>query len=168
MAKGPQAALPGAWIAAALAVLPWAAPGIASAAPLLPLQAPTATGGPLTVEGRALSGNYLFEVIKRSKPHADRLAALLRGERKLPPWVRNMVSRGNYVSGASIAVTIDGQPMELFSACEAHNCIASELKLLMSPDGKTIYLRMRDDKLGETILGDPPASALPFLRKNGL
>lgn len=122
----------------------------------------------LMVEGKTLSGNYLFEVVKRSKPHADTLTRLLRGQRGLPAWVRNMVSRGNYVTAASMQVVVGGVAMELFSACQPHNCDGSELKALFSADGKVGFLRIRDQRLGEVFLGEPGAAEKEPLAANGL
>lgn len=119
-------------------------------------------------EGETLEGNYLFDVLKRSPVHAETLAGLLRGERALPPWVRNMVARGTYVAGASTAVTVNGQAMELFTACEAHNCADSQVKVLFSADGRQAFLRVVDKKQGQIYLGDPSPEEKAPLMKPGL
>ncbi|SMD19559.1 Ivy family c-type lysozyme inhibitor [Rhizobium sp. RU36D] len=119
-------------------------------------------------EGDKLSGNYLFEVLQRSKPHEETLSGLLRGKRGLPTWVRGMASKGNYVASASEQVTVDGVAMELFSVCQPHNCSDSQVKLLYSADGKTAYVRVIDAKLGEHIFGDPSQAQKAPLMRQGL
>ncbi len=116
----------------------------------------------------ALSGNYLFEVLQRSKPHEETLAGLLRGKRGLPTWVRGMASKGNYVASASEQVMVDGVAMELFAVCQPHNCSDSQVKLLYSADGKTAYVRVIDSKLGEHIFGNPSEAQKAPLMRQGL
>lgn len=128
------------------------------------LQTPTQA----RAEGDTLSGNYLFEVISRSEPHRETLAGLLHGQRGLPTWVRNMVSRGNYVASASQQVVIGDKPMELFSVCQPHNCMDSQVKALFSSDGKKAYLRVHDTKLGELFLGEPDEAQKAPLMQQGL
>lgn len=119
-------------------------------------------------EGDKLSGNYLFEVLQRSKPHEETLAGLLRGKRGLPTWVRGMASKGNYVASASEQVMVDGVAMELFAVCQPHNCSDSQVKLLYSADGKTAYVRVIDSKLGEHIFGNPSEAQKAPLMRQGL
>ena len=111
-----------------------------------------------------LSGNFLFNVISSSEPHRETIKGLLRGRPGLPFWVRNMVTRGDYVAIASVEVGVDGKPMQLFSACEAGRCADSSIRVLFSADGKRAIVDVRDKKLGGTILGDPtPAEASVLL-----
>lgn len=116
----------------------------------------------------AKSGRFLHEVVASSKVHEQSLRHLLQGERGLPSWVRNMLSRPRYVSGASQAVTVDGMSMELFGACLAKQCPDSHLRVLFLPDGKVVALRVADKVLGEVVLGKPSTEALSQLRREGL
>jgi len=120
---------------------------------------------PAWADENTLSGNFLFNVISSSEPHREAIKGLLRGRRGLPSWVRNMVTRGDYVAIASVEVSVDGKPMQLFSACEAGRCADSSIKVLFSADGKRAVLDVRDKKLGGTTLGDPtPAEASVLLK----
>lgn len=120
------------------------------------------------VAAEAKSGRFLHEVLASSKVHEQNLRKLLQGERGLPSWVRNMLSRPRYVSGASQAVTVDGVAMELFGACLAKHCPDSQLRVLFLPDGKVVALRVTDKTLGQVVLGKPSADALSQLRREGL
>ncbi|WP_165214737.1 Ivy family c-type lysozyme inhibitor [Affinirhizobium pseudoryzae] len=126
---------------------------------LLPLQ---------VFAAEAKSGRFLQEVISSSTAHEQSLRQLLQGERGLPSWVRNMLSRPRYVSGASQAVIVDGTAMELFAACLAKQCPDSHMRVLFLPDGKVVALRAADKILGEVVLGNPSAEALSQLRREGL
>ena len=116
----------------------------------------------------ALSGRYLPQVVATSKPHRETLAALLKGRRGLPSWVRNMVRQGAYVAAASEALVIDGSPHELFSACQPRDCEDSQLKLVFSADGRRAVLRIADRKLGEQLLGEPSEAEKAAMMKPGL
>ncbi|WP_137132254.1 Ivy family c-type lysozyme inhibitor [Rhizobium sp. FY34] len=116
----------------------------------------------------AKSGRFLHEVIASSPAHQTSLRDMLRSARSLPPWARNMVTTPRYVSGASRAVTVDGQPMELFGACVAKQCEESRLRVLFTPQGKTVALRIVDLKLGVVVVGQPSEAALIELASPGL
>lgn len=103
----------------------------------------------------AHSGRYLFRVVEASQQHRDSLQALVKGRPGIPNWVRNMISRPGYVAMASTAETVGGRPIERFMACEAHNCGASQVFVLFSPDGKHVVMRISDGDKGEMYLGDP-------------
>ena len=119
---------------------------------------------PAWADENKLSGNFLFNVISSSEPHREAIKGLLRGRPGLPSWVRNMVTRGDYVAIASVEVSVDGKPMQLFSACEAGRCADSSIKVLFSADGKRAVLDVRDKKLGGATFGDPtPAEASVLL-----
>ncbi|MCO5731012.1 Ivy family c-type lysozyme inhibitor [Rhizobium sp. SSA_523] len=157
-----------------LAGLGLAFPVIGLAAFPVPVPVP-ASGPGFSVAGQAAGtaetgagGRFLQQVLKTSPTHEESLRALLHGARGLPSWVRNMLSNPRYVSGASQAVTVDGQAMELFSACLAGQCAASQLRLLFLSDGKALALRVADHSLGEVVLGQPSSAALAQLRRAGL
>lgn len=116
----------------------------------------------------AKSGRFLHEVIASSKGHEESLRQLLQGKRGLPSWVRNMISRPRYVSGASEAVIVDGRSMELFGACLAQQCSDSHLRVLFLPDAQIVGLRVADKTLGEVVLGKPSGEALSQLQREGL
>jgi Inhibitor of vertebrate lysozyme (Ivy) len=116
----------------------------------------------------AKSGRYLHEVIAASQPHQKSLRDMLRSTRSLPPWIRNMVSTPRYVAGASRAVTVDGQLMELFSACLPRHCDDSKIRALFTAEGKAIGLRIEDEKLGIVVLGDVSQMAGNALSTPGL
>jgi hypothetical protein len=116
----------------------------------------------------AQSGRFLQQVVGNSEKHEKTLQALLRGARSLPSWVRNMLSNPRYVSGASRAVTVDGKPAELFGACLAGKCAQSRLRVLFSPEGDALSLRVDDAQLGEVLLGSPSEAALSQLRLPGI
>lgn len=116
----------------------------------------------------AQSGRFLQQVVGSSEKHEKNLQALLRGARSLPSWVRNMISNPRYVSGASRAVTVDGKPAELFGACLAGKCGQSRLRVLFSPEGDALSLRVEDAQLGEVLLGAPSQAALSQLRLPGI
>lgn len=102
-----------------------------------------------------LSGRFLFRVVAESETHRAALAKLVRGRGGIPNWVRNMISRDNYVALASEAVEVAGTPMELFRACQPKNCPDSEIRVLFSADGKRVVMLIRDTKAGEQLLGEP-------------
>ncbi|MGV8936278.1 MAG: Ivy family c-type lysozyme inhibitor [Allorhizobium sp.] len=116
----------------------------------------------------APSGRFLAQVIGTSKPHRDAVASLLKGRRGLPSWVRNMISRGDYVAAASQAIVVDGTSRELFSVCQPKNCASSQFKVLFSADGRKAVVRIADTRLGEQFLGDPDASEKAAMMKPGL
>jgi hypothetical protein len=124
-------------------------------------------GGP-AFAAEAQSGRFLQQVVGSSGKHEKNLQALLRGARSLPSWVRNMISNPRYVSGASRAVTVDGKPAELFGACLAGKCGQSRLRVLFSPEGDALSLRVEDAQLGEVLLGAPSEAALSQLRLPGI
>lgn len=111
----------------------------------------------------SLSGNFLPAIIASSPPHRESLVALIRGKPGLPPWVRNMVSRDRYVALASTRIEVDGQPMQLFRACQPGACVASALRILYSADGKRAVLRVADVKLGTLVFGAPTPAELAVL-----
>lgn len=161
----------------ALSILPWGMghAGTACAASVQGVAAERAGGegtgagrAAIAVAAEAKSGRFLHEVIRASAAHEKSLRNLLRAARTLPSWVRNMVSSPRYVSGASKAVMVEGVPYELFAACLARYCDQSRLRILFSPDGRQAWLVVEDRDLGEVVLGDPPAAALPLLREPGL
>lgn len=116
----------------------------------------------------AKSGRFLHEVLGRSEVHRETLLKMFRATRHLPNWVRNMVALPRYVSGASIAVTVDGKPMELFGICLAGQCSQNRLRILFSPDGKNAFMRIEDSRMGEILLGDPSPQAIAELNRPGL
>lgn len=116
----------------------------------------------------AKSGRFLHEVVANSPDYQKSLRELLRSARSLPPWARNMVTTPRYVSGASRAVTVDGQPMESFGACLAKQCEESRLRVLFTPQGKAVALRVIDSKLGMVVVGQPSDAALVELASPGL
>ena len=123
---------------------------------------------PAAAAETAPSGRFLAQVISTSKPHRETVSGLLKGRRGLPSWVRNMVSRGDYVAAASQALVVDGKSRELFSVCQPKNCAGSQFKVLFSADGRTAVVRIVDAKLGEQFLGDPDASEKAVMMKPGL
>jgi Inhibitor of vertebrate lysozyme (Ivy) len=127
----------------------------------------SSAGGPVFA-AEAQSGRFLQQVVGSSAKHEKNLQALLRGARSLPSWVRNMISNPRYVSGASRAVTVDGKPAELFGACLAGKCGQSRLRVLFSPEGDALSLRVEDAQLGEVLLGAPSEAALSQLRLPGI
>lgn len=118
-----------------------------------------------SIAAEPLSGNFLADVIAISKPHRDSLAALLKGRRGLPSWVRNMVSQPRYVALASERFDIAGQAMQRFRACQPGRCEDSRIWVLYSADGKRVVARVADEELGETLFGDPSVEELQALQR---
>lgn len=116
----------------------------------------------------ALSGHYLNEVLRRSQVHRETLSDLLAGKQGLPIWVRNLIRRGNYVSGPSRQLDLEAKNYEFFSVCEPRTCEVSTFRVIFSPDGKKAWARIGDEKSGETFLGDPEPQMLVPLRRSGL
>ncbi|WP_027487116.1 Ivy family c-type lysozyme inhibitor [Allorhizobium undicola] len=106
----------------------------------------------------ALSGNFLAQVVKTSKPHRDSLNALIRGKQGIPTWVRNMIVADNYITLASQQKDVEGKPMQLFPACQFKRCEESAIRLLYSEDGKHVVMRIEDSLLGVVFLGNPTAA----------
>lgn len=115
---------------------------------------------------QSLNGQFLAQTVQTSKPHKDALKALVYGRQGIPPWVLNMVSRDDYVGLASVEIPVDGKPMQLFYACEAKRCNQSAIRVLFSKDGKHVVMRVNDDRLGETYLGEPTAAEKTALERN--
>jgi Inhibitor of vertebrate lysozyme (Ivy) len=115
----------------------------------------------------ARSGRFLHEVIAASPAHQKSLRTMLRGARSLPPWVRNMISTPRYVAGASRAVTVDGRSMELFAACLPRHCEDSRVRVLFTPEGQLVGLRIEDGKLGIVEIGDVSEMARDALSAPG-
>lgn len=124
--------------------------------------------GQLLAAEEAKSGRFLHEIIRTSQPHRDSLQQMLRKAQRLPPWVRNMITTPLYVSGASTAVTIADKPFELFGACLVKLCPQSHMRLLFTPQGKLVSMRVVDEKMGEILIGEPDADALAQLSKPGI
>ena len=122
----------------------------------------------LSAAEEAKSGRFLHEIVASSQPHRESLQQLLRKTQRLPPWVRNMITNPLYVSGASTAVTIAEKPFELFGACLVRLCPKSHLRILFTPQGKIVSLRVVDEKMGEIRLGEPDADQLLQLSKPGI
>jgi hypothetical protein len=116
----------------------------------------------------ASSGRFLHEVVASSPAHQKSLRELLRGARSLPPWVRNMVSTPRYVAGALRALSVDGKPMELFAACLPRHCDDSRVRVLFTPDGKAVGMRVEDGKLGIVVFGDVTDAVRNALSTPGL
>ncbi|WP_377295851.1 Ivy family c-type lysozyme inhibitor [Rhizobium sp. SGZ-381] len=149
----------------ALALL---APTLALAQPAGPAPAVSAPAPTAASTQAVKSGRYLHEVIASSPAHEATLRQLLRPAPKLPSWVRNMVATTRYVSGASEAVEVDGQPFELFGACLPRQCAESRMRLVFSPDGRQAMALIADARDGEILLGSPPPAVLTLLRKPGI
>lgn len=122
----------------------------------------------LSAAEEAKSGRFLHEIVASSQPHRESLQQLLRKTQRLPPWVRNMITNPLYVSGASTAVTIAEKPFELFGACLVRLCPQSHLRILFTPQGKIVSMRVVDEKMGEILLGEPDADQLLQLSKPGI
>lgn len=122
----------------------------------------------LSAAEEAKSGRFLHEIVASSQPHRESLQQLLRKTQRLPPWVRNMITNPLYVSGASTAVTIAEKPFELFGACLVRLCPKSHLRILFTPQGKIVSMRIVDEKMGEILLGEPDADQLLQLSKPGI
>ena len=122
----------------------------------------------LSAAEEAKSGRFLHEIVASSQPHRESLQQLLRKTQRLPPWVRNMITNPLYVSGASTAVTIAEKPFELFGACLVRLCPKSHLRILFTPQGKIVSMRVVDEKMGEILLGEPDADQLLQLSKPGI
>ncbi|MCL6706230.1 inhibitor of vertebrate lysozyme family protein [Pseudomonas sp. R2.Fl] len=105
-----------------------------------------------------LAGRFLSRVVAESEPHRTALTKLIRGRGGIPSWVRNMISRDDYVALASEAVEVAGAPMELFRACQPKTCPDSEIRVLFSADGRRAVMLSRDAKAGELLLGEPSAA----------
>lgn len=114
-----------------------------------------------------LSGRFLFRVLAESEKHRSALTSLVRGRAGIPNWVRNMISRDDYVALASEAVEVAGAPMELFRACQPRNCPDSHIRVLFSADGKRVVMLSRDGKTGELLLGEPSAAEQAVLSAAG-
>ncbi|MDQ0455129.1 Ivy family c-type lysozyme inhibitor [Rhizobium paknamense] len=110
---------------------------------------------PMPAFAESLSGNFLAQVVKTSKPHRDSLNALIRGRQGIPTWVRNMIVADNYITLASEQKDVEGKPMQLFPACQFKRCDESAIRLLYSADGKHVVMRIQDNALGVVFLGDP-------------
>lgn len=122
----------------------------------------------LSAAEEAKSGRFLHEVVASSQAHRESLQQLLRKTQRLPPWVRNMITNPLYVSGASTTVTIAEKPFELFGACLVRLCPKSHLRILFTPQGKIVSMRVVDEKMGEILLGEPDADQLLHLSKPGI
>jgi hypothetical protein len=115
---------------------------------------------------QTLSGQFLAQTVQTSKPHKDALKALVYGRQGIPPWVLNIVNHNDYVGLASVEIPVDGKPMQLFYACEAKRCSQSAIRVLYSKDGKHVVMRVNDDRLGESFLGDPSDAEKTALARN--
>lgn len=114
---------------------------------------------------QSLSGQFLAQTLQTSTPHKEAVKKLVYGRQGIPPWVLNMVSRDDYVGLASVEMQVDGKPMQLFYACEAKRCNQSAIRVLFSKDGKHVVMRVNDDRLGETYLGDPTSAEKSALER---
>ncbi|MGV2127646.1 Ivy family c-type lysozyme inhibitor [Agrobacterium vitis] len=102
-----------------------------------------------------LSGNFLAQTVKTSKPHRDALTGLVRGRQGIPLWVLNMVRKDDYIGLASVEMPVDAKPMQLFYACQPKRCEQSAVRVLFSADGKHAVMRIQDQAEGEIFLGTP-------------
>ncbi|MBB4955550.1 hypothetical protein H4S14_003499 [Agrobacterium vitis] len=121
-------------------------------------------GSPVLAQN--LSGQFLAQTVQISKPHQDALKALVRGRQGVPPWVLNIVARDDYIGLASVEMPVEGKPMQLFYACEAKRCGQSAIRVLFSADGKHVVMRVNDDRMGESFLGNPSDAEKAALARN--
>ncbi|MCM2294459.1 inhibitor of vertebrate lysozyme family protein [Allorhizobium sp. BGMRC 0089] len=118
-----------------------------------------------TAQAASLSGNFLAQTVRSSKPHREALERLIRGAQGIPPWVLNMVQADTYVGLASIEVPVEGRPMQLFFACAPKRCQQSAIKVLFSADGKHAVMRVDDQGAPPVFLGSPDAAEKAALER---
>lgn len=116
----------------------------------------------------AIGNRALNHVVATSPEHRQALVALLRGRRDMPEWVRSIITNARYVTGVSRVVALPQGAFELFGACDPRNCQNSHIRILFSPDGKTVWARLVDPKDGQQLLGEPGADQIRVLMLPGI
>ena len=103
--------------------------------------------------GAAEALPYLFEQLKKPA-YRSSLDAILRGQR-LPGWIGVFMKTMNGVANPGSAVNVDGQPFELYSVCEPHNCGGNFLYVLYAPGGGQAFGIVTKEGKVIAVLGNP-------------
>lgn len=75
---------------------------------------------------------YLFDRLEQPA-YARAWAAMLAGERRLPTWLGNKAGGSPQQPGR--AITLGNRDLELYDACQPHNCSDSRLVVMFSDRG---------------------------------
>jgi uncharacterized protein len=75
-------------------------------------------------------------------------AKLIEGEANVGPWLKDVAKGNGDLSGAEGRVmSVGGNELEYYEACQAHLCSVTEIHVLFSPGGKRAWaLFLNDDK----------------------
>ena len=97
---------------------------------------------------------YLFEQLKTPSYKAS-LATILRGQKKLPPWIGVFLRTKNGVASPGTSVTVQGAAFELYSVCEPHNCGGNFLYVLYARGGSHAWALVTKNGEVFAVLGNP-------------
>src|SRR5580765_5266472 len=81
---------------------------------------------------------YLFDLLKQ-KPYHAAWNAMLKGEKKVDPWIITFGKTYDGVSDQIKSVTVDGAADTLGWVCKPHDCGGNELYLLFAPGGTAAW-----------------------------
>lgn len=113
--------------------------------------------------GAAHAQAYLDETLQKPA-YLQSWNAMLKGERKVDPWLAQYARQRNGATSPASAVQLGAENYELHSVCEAHNCEANRFYVLFTLGGKRAWgYQIRDDRQ-ERFFGKPDAQKKEVLR----
>lgn len=97
---------------------------------------------------------YLMDALKDKSIRAPIVALITREE--LPHWAKGIIKNRNYTA-QPVLTTISPLPgMEVYNACEAHNCGEDRISILVTPHRKHAYALLKEGKTMRFVGGPKP------------
>jgi len=97
---------------------------------------------------------YLYEQLKKPAYKAS-LTSILQGQKNLPPWTGAFLKTMNGVANPGTPLVVEGQPFELYSVCEPHNCGGNFLYVLYAQGGVRAWALVTKEGKPLAVLGNP-------------
>ncbi len=106
--------------------------------------------------GHALGADqpYLFDLLKQ-KPYHAAWEAMLKGEKKVDPWIVTFGRTFDGVTDRVKPLVVDGQSATLGWVCKPHDCGGNQLYVLFAPGATAAWAMLVKDSGGPRWFGKP-------------
>lgn len=110
------------------------------------------------------AGPFLFDVMKQP-PYRKAYLAIFAGAKDLPPWLKQITGKSDYVTAPADKVTLGGITYLLFNACKPHGCDTNALEVMFGPGGAPAYALLIEGEKPKRWFGNPNAEQQAVLLK---
>jgi hypothetical protein len=110
------------------------------------------------------AGPFLFDVMKQPA-YRKAYLAIFAGAKDLPPWLKEITGKSDYVTAPADKVTIGGVTYLLFNACKPHGCDTDALEVMFGPGGAPAYALLIEGEKPKRWFGNPNVEQQAVLLK---